>query len=229
MLGVYTYYTCYLQQSLRLRGWVDQKSWPGWSQTGPSDGRLPTQAPRESTGIISVLGAASHLANGFYRQKPPVTSVTSNYYILLCLEIRKDTKHCPQDFCPEGGILVKDLDMVIFWTLYFVPFALIVDSTLCKHVFVFLGGNSREKGENSRAVSTWMRGENMKWSVFSWWSGQSFLEMAILILEWTHLKNMGRNQTKICPEQELVTKEYPSISVLSYYYISVFLYGGFLK
>ena len=36
------------------------------------------------------------------------------------------------------------------------------------------------------------------------WSGKFFLDMVIVILKWTNLQKMDRNQTKICPGKKFV-------------------------
>ena len=47
-----------------------------------------------------------------------------------------------------------------FWISYLLGWYY---STLRKNVSIFLGGNSREKGGNTRADSSWLKNENMKW------------------------------------------------------------------
>ena len=87
-----------------------------------------------------------------------------------------------------------------FWISYLLGWSY---STLRKNVSVFQGGNSREKGGNTRADSSWLKNENMKW----WF----FLEMVIFVLKWANLQKMDRHETKICPGKKFVTNEYPGI------------------
>ena len=103
-----------------------------------------------------------------------------------------------QDFCPKGGFLAKDLEMVVFWLvwsiLYFAPFGLIV-LYFAQNMSIFLGGNSREKGGNSRPDSTWLKNEKMKC--------QFFLEMVIFILKWRNLKKWTEIRQKSALDRNL--------------------------
>ena len=76
-------------------------------------------------------------------------------------------------------------------------------STLRKNVSIFLGRNSREKGGhtrekggNTRADSTWLKIENMKWSVFSW-NGHCYFEMD------TSFKKCTENKPKSALDRNL--------------------------
>ena len=78
-------------------------------------------------------------------------------------------------------------------------------STLRKNVSIFLGGNSREKGGhtrekggNTRADSTWLKNENMKWSVCSW-NGNCYFEMDTSFKKWTENKPKSP-WTEICDQ-----------------------------
>ena len=85
-------------------------------------------------------------------------------YIYTHLDLRKDTNNCPfARFLPLGRISCEGAGNDYcgqFWILYLSGWSY---STLRKNVSVFLGGNSREKvvntrekGGNTRANSSWL-------------------------------------------------------------------------
>ena len=91
----------------------------------------------------------------------------TNLYIYIHLDLRKDTNNCPfARFLPLGRISCKGAGNGHFLTTvvnfgfrtFWADIAL-----LCENVSIFLGGNSREKGGNTRADSSWLKNENMKW------------------------------------------------------------------
>ena len=126
-------------------------------------------------------------------------------YIYIYLDLRKDTNNCPFARFLPLDFLWRSWKWSCFdycgqfWISYLLRWSY---STLRQNVC----GNSREKGRNTRADSSWLKHENMKWSGF-------FLDMVIFILKCTNQQKMDRNQTKICPGKKFVTNEYPGMYI----------------